>query len=343
MNDPLEPSSEIILASDMALLFEGPLPPAHKNPCATYLGGLAEGPSHRTTKSALEGFLRALIFHPPAFMEDPEERAEWRLTQSVDIKTFRWWNLRREHFNVARKVLMAEKATASANKYLIAARGVMWESLELGLISEGDFGKIERVKRVEGTALLAGRAFSREEVASVFTACDWSSPLGARDAAVFYVIWGSGVRRAELTKLDLSTVDMRARTLHVDGKRRKKRDVPISPEVVVALGKWLAVRGSAPGPLFYPNARTGEFVVGKRMAEQSVYDVLLALGQKVGISDISPHNARRTFITDQLDRGVDVLTVAKLVGHSDPRTTMLYDRRTEVAMRKAIDERLVPR
>jgi integrase len=122
------------------------------------------------------------------------------------------------------------------------------------------------------------------------------------------------------------------------------RDVPISDEVVAALRKWVEIRGSEPGPLFFASAKSGDRLIpGQRMSGQSIYDALVGLGEKVDIPDLSPHNCRRTFITDQLSRGIDVLTVAKMVGHKDPRTTMLYDRREEDAMREAADKRLIPR
>jgi len=345
MNDPREVPSEIVRVVDAVLLHEDRFPPPDKNPCAIYLLSLMAGSSRDTTRSALHAFLRAGL-PPPVWMEDPEERAIWRRAPAqkaaVDILTYRWWDLRRSDFQAARTVLMDEQSTNSANKILISARGVMREAREQNLISESDLGSIARVPRATGSVLLAGRALLQDEVQRVLAACKVdTTPIGKRDAAAFALTWGTGVRRNELTCLDVSS--LQAGLLHVDGKRRKKRDVPVSNETLGVVARWLDVRGREPGPLLLANTHAGQIAPGRRMAGQSIYDAFAALGKLAGVEDVSPHNVRRTFITELLDQGVDVLTVAKLAGHDDPKTTKLYDRRSEVAMRKAIDERMMPR
>jgi integrase len=61
-----------------------------------------------------------------------------------------------------------------------------------------------------------------------------------------------------------------------------------------------------------------------------------------GISTFTPHDIRRTFARDLLDAGVDLVTVQKLMGHSDAKTTAGYDRRGEVAKRGAVKKLHVP-
>ena len=71
------------------------------------------------------------------------------------------------------------------------------------------------------------------------------------------------------------------------------------------------------------------FVLQKRASESSV-------------AAFSPHDFRRTFITELLDTGADVITVSRLAGHADPSTTAKYDLRGEEVKRQAVARLKVP-
>lgn len=125
------------------------------------------------------------------------------------------------------------------------------------------------------------------------------------------------------------------------GKGNKTRTVHLSPTAARHVVKWLELRriAGAPDELIAP-LLTKLSTKGKAtgpLTPAGVYHLLEKLGRSAHLHDFSPHDVRRTFITTLLDKNVDVLTVARLAGHEDPKTTMRYDRRGQRALAQAAD------
>jgi integrase len=107
------------------------------------------------------------------------------------------------------------------------------------------------------------------------------------------------------------------------------------------LERWLALRGPAAGPLFSRIRKGGTLVPG-RMDESSVLWILQQRARQSGVEHFSPHDLRRTYISNLLDAGADIATVQRLVGHANIATTQRYDRRGETAKRQAAERLYVP-
>jgi site-specific recombinase XerD len=163
------------------------------------------------------------------------------------------------------------------------------------------------------------------------------SGIGARDAALLAVLYSGGLRRAEAVALDLADFDPESGALVVrHGKGNKARTVYAAHGARAALVAWIEARGAKPGLLFY-RGRKGGALVPEQITPQAVLDILRRRAQQAGVARFSPHDLRRTFVSELLDAGADVATVRALAGHANVETTTRYDRRGEQAKRRAAE------
>ena len=167
---------------------------------------------------------------------------------------------------------------------------------------------------------------------------DTETDLGKRDRAILELLYGTGVRVSELTKLDLGDVDFKEKLVRVTGKRRKQRIVPFGDPALHALLGYLTVRNG-----FLQNApideRESEAVFlnyqGTRITTRSVGRMVDKYIQIcAGIHNISPHALRHSFATHLLDSGADLRDIQELLGHARLSTTQIY---THVSMEKLIE------
>jgi len=245
-----------------------------------------------------------------------------------------WAAFRYEHTTALRTALSEAFSPSTANLALSALRGVLKEAWRLGLMDAEPFQRATDLAPVKGSTLPAGRALLPRELQRLFETCD-ESPRGRRDAAILAVM-RAGLRRSEIVTLDLDDYDGERATVTVrHGKGNKDRLVALNTGAAPALAAWLSNRGSEPGPLFYPADGRGRDLVARRMTAQAVYDVCRARAVQAGIKSFSPHDLRRTFVSDMLDAGADIVSVQKLAGHASPSTTARYDRRDEESLREA--------
>ena len=328
MTDPVAPvSTEMVLASPEPLsdgLALAVRPPADHHPAAVYLARLAPG-SRRTMRAALETIAGLLS------------------GGRLDAEGLDWSALRYAHTAAVRSRLAEAFAPATASRMLSALRGVLREAWRLGQIPAEDFHRAADVPPVRGTSLPRGRALAMGELRALFEQCaEDERPAGARDAALLGVLYGAGLRRAEVVALDLADYRTEGAELRVRrGKGRKARITYTPSGCSQALERWLEYRGLEPGPLFCPVNKGGAITI-RSMTDQAVLAVLARRARQAGVASFSPHDLRRSFISDLLDAGADISTVQQLAGHASVTTTARYDRRGDVTRRRAVDLLHVP-
>nr|WP_309690467.1 tyrosine-type recombinase/integrase [Armatimonas sp.] len=308
-----------------------------QNAAVVYLASLAPG-SRRSMGDAL-GIIAALLL--------PELGEK---TVQVRIELLPWRALRFQHTSAVRAVLAEKYSYATVNKMLSALRGTIKTAWRLGQLSAEDYQRAVDVQRVQGETLPAGRSLKSGEIAALIDVCQKDrSAVGARDAAIVALLYGCGLRRAELATLSLGDYDAEEGVVKILGKRNKQRLVPVVGGAQAALDAWVLMRGDSPGALLLPSRKGGKLVRDEGasgellgMTAQALYLILIERAREAGVVHFSPHDFRRTFVGDLLDRGADIATVQKLAGHANVTTTARYDRRGEVAKRKAAELIHVP-
>ncbi len=210
------------------------------------------------------------------------------------------------------------------------------------------FGYLERAGLAKCTALNAVRtpkvphglpkplsiadavALTDELEREVETTRAW---VKARDAAVFLLLYGSGLRISEALALqvrDVPTLDGEE-TLRITGKGMKTRIVPILPEVRSAIHRYMDLAPealSADGPLFV-GVRGGS--LNPRIVQLSMQRLRAALALP---ESATPHALRHSFATHLLEAGGDLRTIQELLGHASLSSTQIY---TEVNSERLMD------
>jgi site-specific recombinase XerD len=161
---------------------------------------------------------------------------------------------------------------------------------------------------------------------------DW---VRLRDDAVLELLYGGGLRVAELCALRLSQVRLGERALIVLGKGSKERVVPLGTPALEALEGWLR---SGRRALDDVNAAAADAVFLNRRGRQlTPRDVRRIVDRRAAVPT-HPHALRHTYATHLLDGGADLRVVQELLGHADVATTQVYTHVSRERMRHVYDQ-----
>ena len=212
---------------------------------------------------------------------------------------------------------------ATINRRLAAIRSALKLARTLGLTAwapEIRGLKVEAYRDTTGPGLPGTRA--------MLARARTQAPLkAARDVALVRLMFDLGLRRGEVTGLDLEDFEAKERRLWIRGKGRTQKEARTLPEpTLAALSTWIDIRAHTE-----PSAQTAMFVGlagrvrGQRLTGRGLYHVITELGAAVGLRT-RPHGLRHASITAALDaNNGDVRAVQLHARHADPQTTMRYD------------------
>ena len=180
------------------------------------------------------------------------------------------------------------------------------------------------------------------EVRHLLKSIDTSHIVGLRDRLAISLLAFTAARVGAIVKLRICDVRMTASesALQMEEKRGKSRNIPIRSELAEHLREYLAALGN-----FQPGCPLLLTAIGKtrRLTDSamSAADIRCMLKRRLKSAGLSTHYSQHSFrvmaVTDLLNQGVSLEAVQFLAGHSDPRTTRLYDRRQQKVTRNLVE------
>src|ERR1700733_5272521 len=155
--------------------------------------------------------------------------------------------------------------------------------------------------------------------------------LAPRDRAIIELLYGSGIRRAELADLNLDDVDFGQRVAMVTGKGNKRRMVPLTEASAMAMQSYLHVRPASTDRAFFLSNRNA------RLGLRQVWKIVKDYAAQSGVDRATTHAMRHSFATHFIEGGGDVSSLQRLLGHANISTTQIYIDQSIAHLKKAFD------
>lgn len=160
---------------------------------------------------------------------------------------------------------------------------------------------------------------------------------GQRDKLVLELLYGTGMRLAELIGLKISDLNLYNNTLIVLGKRNKQRIIPVNQTLVEAIKKYLTLRtdivdDTSNNFLILTDNGTQVYPMFVQRLTKKYLSLVTSLDQR------SPHVLRHTFATHLLNRGADLNAIKDLLGHSSLAATQVYTHNSIEKLKKIFQQ-----
>ena len=179
---------------------------------------------------------------------------------------------------------------------------------------------------------------SPEQTQAVLDAWDGATLAGQRDQLLLLLLYNTGARVSEIAALKVQDIALASSAaVHIHGKGRKERSVPLWPETVQLLRSWLRRAGVTPDSPLLPNAR-GKPLSRFGVAQRLHLAVTRAAAKLPSLRSIrvSPHIMRHTTAMHLLQSGTDLAGIAMWLGHESIQTTHQYMDANLESKRKAL-------
>lgn len=220
-------------------------------------------------------------------------------------------------------------APATQGRILTVLRMLFRFAMKMDYIDSNPADKIE-LPREERR--LPRHVLSEEDCKALLIACDKDSAMKLRNRAIIEVFYATGIRVSELINLKLFDIRFQEMTLHIMGKGRKERVIPISGRALLFIEQYIEELR----PKLVKRSKTKELsqnlflsINGNPFQRADVSNLVKSIGKEAKIEiKVTPHVIRHSIATQLLKNGMDIRYIQELLGHEDLRTTQIY---TQVA------------
>jgi integrase/recombinase XerD len=221
-------------------------------------------------------------------------------------------------------------STKSIGRDLSAIRSFFRFLIQEGILETNPIEDLESPK----VAKKLPEILSLKEIEQILEQPDLQTPLGIRDRAMLEMLYATGMRVSELTRLPAHQVNLEGGYVLLYGKGSKERIVPLGSEAMNWVTLYLS---TARGTL--AKAKESPFLFinrsGRGMTRQGFWKNLRGYARRAGLRKrITPHLLRHSFASHLLEGGADLRSVQMMLGHVDISTTQIYTHVTGERLKK---------
>jgi integrase/recombinase XerD len=283
------------------------------------MGQLAEG---YYTWQQLKGYSEVTVYNT---RKNLEYFGRWLLQRDIHkpIKLTRPIIERyQKHLFHHRKTDGLPLSFCSIKQRLVIVRGFFGWLTRKGYIPANPAADIDLPKEEKR---LPGNLLTAEEVEKIMALPDLDTPAGIRDRTILEVLYSTGIRRAELTRLKITDVDLKWQSMHIrDGKGRKDRMLPLGERAAAWLNKYLLE-----SRVYYATDPDDQWLFLTRDATPLTCVWLGSLVRKyITTAEIekrgSCHMFRHSMATLMLEGGADIRYIQQMLGHATINSTQVY-------------------
>jgi site-specific recombinase XerD len=236
------------------------------------------------------------------------------------LPEMRWQDLGYEQAQQLRSYLAGKYKGRTSNRMIAAYRGVLKASWRLGQMTTEQYTRAADVKVIRVSEPPAGRRLGLNELKKLVSAGN-----DQRDMAIICMLYAVGMRRFELVGLLAGDYDRAIGQVTIRGKGNKTRQVVVAKGWRKPIEDWLDAYKPQPSDPLFPSR-----FQGTDREPLSLTGLSYVVEQRRKLANLQPfttHDMRRTFITNLIDSGADLVVVKRIAGHSNINTTASYDRR----------------
>lgn len=251
-----------------------------------------------------------------SYKNDIEEFLKYLNREILNFKDVEYGDLR---FYLMYLKEEKEDNNASIDRKLSALRGFYKYLANNGVVKSNVFSLVSGPKKEKKLP----RYFEYNELEELFSIPDVDNPYGQRDLLLLELLYATGIRVGELTKIKVKDIDFGNKSILILGKGNKERLVTFGEYCEEILIKYLN------DGYILLNSKNSEYLFlnknGGDLTERGVRYILDQIIKQTSLNkNISPHMIRHSFATHLLNEGCELTTVQKLLGHESIKATQIY-------------------